>query len=206
MADFKTTYEKFILPFEGGYANIESDKGGETYAGISRNKFPQWEGWRFIDSVKQANASVGRPIARNTIFPELAAKVEAFYYARWLNYRLPEIRNQNLASLLFDFIVHSGSTKAISALQQIVGVNADGIIGAKTINATNSANQYKVFSRLLNERERFLKYLVASDPTQKVFESGWMNRIKTFRKLLPPTATGGIVVAAVLFTLIYLSA
>jgi len=208
MADFKTAYTRFIQPFEGGYVNHPNDKGGETYAGIARRKFPQWDGWRAIDHYKDAQASVGKEIARNTIFPELQEKVDSWYEARWNAYRLSEIKNQNLASLLYDYIIHSGSTKAITAIQKIVGTHADGIIGDNTINAINANNPQKVFTRLLDERAKFLKYLIVNDPTQKVFENGWNNRIATFRKLVPssngssPVIAGGLIAAIGIIILI----
>ena len=35
---------------EGGYANNSADTGGETYAGIARNYWPKWQGWKYIDN------------------------------------------------------------------------------------------------------------------------------------------------------------
>lgn len=203
MSSFLIAYNKFIKPFEGGYVNHPADKGGETYAGIARNKFPQWEGWRLIDHYKAAQASVGQTLRHNQMFPELQTLVDAFYESRWNSNSLSKIENQNIASLLFDYIIHSGTTKAVRAIQNIVGVNTDGIIGPKTLAAINRGDSTKIFVRLLNERANFLRRLVQNDPTQKVFEDGWNNRIATFRKLLPPNVAGGIVAAAILFTLIY---
>ncbi len=40
------------LEFEGGYANDPADSGGETFRGISRRNWPQWEGWPLIDQAK----------------------------------------------------------------------------------------------------------------------------------------------------------
>jgi lysozyme family protein len=48
MADFKQAHS-IVMNNEGGYANDPSDRGGETYKGISRNNFPNWKGWKLID-------------------------------------------------------------------------------------------------------------------------------------------------------------
>lgn len=204
MADFKITYEKFIKPFEGGYVNIAADKGGETYAGIARNKFPNWQGWTYIDFEKRTKFA-GKEIPRNHYFPDIQYLVDDFYLNRWNNYLLSEIKNQNIASLLFDYIIHSGAMKAVTAIQRIVKVTADGIIGPQTLKAINRSKPVETFSRLLSEREKFLKQLIAIDPTQKVFEKGWTARIETFKKLMPPTIAGGLIVAIALLTLITLS-
>ena len=47
---FETAYDKMIQD-EGGYVlhKIEGDTGGQTYAGIARNKNPNWPGWGFVD-------------------------------------------------------------------------------------------------------------------------------------------------------------
>ena len=37
------------MQHEGGYANVQGDKGGETYMGISRVYWPSWPGWPVID-------------------------------------------------------------------------------------------------------------------------------------------------------------
>jgi len=42
----------YTLDLEGGYSNDIDDAGGETYAGISRNNFPDWYGWTIIDDLK----------------------------------------------------------------------------------------------------------------------------------------------------------
>ena len=36
---------------EGGYVlhEVPGDTGGMTYAGIARNKNPQWNGWALVD-------------------------------------------------------------------------------------------------------------------------------------------------------------
>ena len=43
MAIFKKAYEP-VRQWEGGWCNVEGDRGGETYAGIARNFWPDWPG------------------------------------------------------------------------------------------------------------------------------------------------------------------
>ena len=37
---------------EGGYANLPADRGGETYAGITKKNFPTWAGWPIVNAAK----------------------------------------------------------------------------------------------------------------------------------------------------------
>ena len=58
MADFNLAFEKMIAD-EGGYVlhTIPGDTGGMTYAGIARNKNPNWPGWNLIDHEALNNPS-----------------------------------------------------------------------------------------------------------------------------------------------------
>ena len=46
MSDFNIAFEKTLLA-EGGYklTDVANDKGGQTYAGITRRDHPAWQGW-----------------------------------------------------------------------------------------------------------------------------------------------------------------
>lgn len=189
MANFESTYNNYILPNEGGYSNHPNDRGAETYGGITRKFNPDWEGWTFIDFYKRTR---GFP-AHNQKFPELTELVKEFYGEKWDGQRFDEIKNQQLADLLFDYYVHSGS-HAIKAVQKIQGVTSDGIIGPVTLKAINSANPSQLYTALLNERKSYLKNIVTEDASQTVFLAGWMNRLDNF---LPPGKYVAVVIVLV---------
>ena len=50
MGEFEQAFEKMIRN-EGGYLlhKVSGDRGGQTYAGIARNFYPDWDGWDLID-------------------------------------------------------------------------------------------------------------------------------------------------------------
>lgn len=186
MARFETTYEKFIKPFEGGYANIANDKGGVTYAGITYKNFPTWSGWEFIFSQPQ-------PIKRGTVFPELNDKVKNFYrLAFWDKYKFGNIIDQSLANIIFDWFVNSGSLAFGTSGHETFGVDEilnrdfgkrlpiDKKIDSATINAINSVNSKKLYEIIKKEREIFYRTLVKNDSTQSKFLAGWLNRINAF--------------------------
>jgi phage-related holin len=77
---FDEVYHDITAKFEGGYANVSGDAGGETIYGISRVSFPQWEGWPLVD---EAKATVGKSaVAINRHFASdanMRKLVEDFY-------------------------------------------------------------------------------------------------------------------------------
>lgn len=178
MALFQTAYNKYVKPHEGGYANVKNDKGKETYAGISRRFFPNEEIWTYIDFKKRTEYK-DREIPNNTMFPDAQYMVDDFYNRLWHKHRLSEINDQNIANLLFDYIVNSG-TRAIKGIQAIVGVSQDGAIGPVTINAINSGNPSTIYNKLYNDRKQLYATIIKNDPSQKVFEKGWAKRLAAF--------------------------
>jgi lysozyme family protein len=184
MASFEPAYRTYIQPNEGGYANIVGDKGGETYAGIARNYFPNWPGWTYIDFIKKTKG----PIKNNAKFPDVQSQVDQFYHDWWNSKRLSEIKSQDVANLLFDYNVHSGAL-AIKAIQRLVNVPADGAMGSKTITAINASDPAKLHDALKAERKALLEKL-SSKPGQEQFRNGWLTRLSKFPDLVTPTSLG----------------
>lgn len=174
MAEFKKAYALTRTSLEGGYANVKNDKGGETYAGIARNIYPENNIWDYIDFIKRTKFVGGIP--HNTHFPDIEYMVEQFYSDIWEAYHLNQIISQKVANLIFDYIVHSG--KAVKNIQKVLGVTQDGIIGPNTLRAINSQNPTTLFNKILAERKEYLDGLIKKDPTQEVFREGWTNRLK----------------------------
>jgi len=190
MANFSIAYNNFVKPWEGGYANVPGDKGLETYAGISRRFFPDWDGWPFIDKVK---AQIGA-IANNKFFSELTPSVEKFYYNLWVSTGASKINDQNLANIIFDYIVNSGKT-GVKNVQKIVGVTQDGILGNNTAAAINNSNPIDLYNAIKQQRIEFYKML-AERPNQSQFLPGWLNRINSFPTL---TKVAGVSIGLLAF-------
>ena len=197
MATFETSYH-ITETMEGGYSNHPSDKGKETYAGISRASFPNWEGWKLID--KQP-----KPIKRNTFFSDLAMPVRHFYRA---NFWLPlqcGLMPQVVANQLFDYAVNSGKSRAVKSLQSVLNsmgafLKVDGIVGAKTQGALKRYDANQVAEKLLLERETFINRLAQSQPQ---FKNGWLNRIAYLKSHLGTLGISFGVVALLGLTLFF---
>jgi lysozyme family protein len=172
---------KLVLASEGGYANIPADRGGETYRGIARNFWANWEGWKIIDANK--------PLRYNQILknPALDKLVQEFYFENfWLPLKLNFI-NKDIAALIFDFAVGSGTITSVMQVQKLLNnkFNAklvtDGKMGSKTIAAINQAPQKLLFDTLKDYRIEFFKRIVKNNPSQQIFLKGWLNRLNKYK-------------------------
>lgn len=197
MATFETSYHITEM-MEGGYSNHSLDKGKETYAGISRASFPNWEGWKFID--KKA-----KPIQTNSFFSDLTMPVRNFYRANfWLPLQCVSMP-QVVANQLFDYAVNSGKSRAVKSLQSVLNslgafLEVDGLIGVKTLGALSRFDANKIAEKLLLERENFINKLAQSQPQ---FKNGWLNRIAYLKTHLSTVGISFGAVALVGLTLFF---
>ena len=113
---------------EGGFtlSNLKGDTGGLTYAGIARNKNPQWPGWVFID--------------RNEIPPTQLVR-EFYYNGYWVPIK-GDLLPLPMARELYDFAVNTSApgkpVVAAKLFQLTIGAQPDGFIGPKTIEKARS--------------------------------------------------------------------
>ena len=94
----------------------------------------------------------------------------------WDKWKADQIKNQSLANLVVDWYWGSGIW-GIKNPQQCLGVANDGIVGQKTIDAINSADQEAIYRKIWKRRRDFYYGIVANKPTQKAFLKGWLNRL-----------------------------
>jgi len=185
MAKFATAYD-VTRKIEGGYANHPDDKGGETWKGIARNRWPNWEGWKIVDVMK------GKELFPSNLYsaPGLQTKVESFFRSNFWNInKLDLITNQLIANELFDTGVNMGTKTAAIMLQEALNLlnqrgtsypdlKVDGIIGNKTIQTVNNHSSPSKLLKTLNILQG-AKYIsiIKNDPTQETWFNGWLERI-----------------------------
>ncbi len=152
-----------MIENEGGYrlVQIQGDRGGQTYAGIARNFWPDWPGWKAIDRGQTPRTGLVRKFYR-----------EHF----WMPIRGDEIEYQGPAETIFDFAVNAGVKAASKLAQIVVGTEPDGIIGPVTLQKLNQAipADFKV-KYALAKVARYAE-IVRRDPSQQRFLLGWINR------------------------------
>ena len=160
----------FTLRYEGGYVNHPKDPGGATMKGITQATYNAWRR--------------ARALARRAVAYIRSEEVEEIYRRRYWNVmRCDDIAaaSPELAICLFDFGVNSGPARAVKYLQRSALVNADGIIGPKTIVA--------IFNAVRKDERQFVRSYIATRETfvrglrtWKTFGRGWMNRLNALRR------------------------
>lgn len=161
MADFRKAFEVMIRN-EGGYVShtVKGDRGGQTYAGISRKAFPGWPGWFIIDNGGQLSL--------------LREMVAQFYSDNF--WTCNDVDSDDVATSLFDFSVNAGKRTAVKLAQIVTGVEPDGVIGPKTVAAINAMDTELFVLRFTLAKVARYNAIVAKDRSQLKFLHGWLNR------------------------------
>ena len=165
MADFKK-YAPKLIALEGGYSWHPEDKGGATCQGVTIAVYRQYYG-----------KDMTPEDLKNISYKEWCHIMKDGY---WDKVKGDKIENQSLAEIIADWMVNSGRT-GIRKVQEILGCEADGIVGAITLSLINSAEAEKLHDRIWKARQQFYINIVKKNPKQKVFMNGWMNRLNTFK-------------------------
>lgn len=134
MANFEIAYKR-TAKFEGGYVNDPNDRGGETYAGISRRAHPKWAGWATIDVAKKEK-NFPKNLSSNVV---LQQQVRTLYRN---NYWTPiwgdRIKRQEVANELYDFGVNAGVGTSIKLQQRQFKMKETGKMDEVLLKMLNS--------------------------------------------------------------------
>lgn len=151
----------FILSWEGGFAKIKGDRGGATNKGVTLSTFRQVFGYdRTEAELKRLSDTQWM-----TIYKKL-------FWNRW---KADEIKSQSIANLLVDWVWTSGKYGIIKP-QKVLGVEADGIVGTKTLAAINQyPDEKELFCKLWVARENYIDSIAIG--AQAKFRRGWLNRL-----------------------------
>lgn len=162
-ADLRTLFEKARAK---GIVCDPADRGGATVAGVTLGTFADYRRRK------------GLPVP-------VAADLAAITYAEWLDvlktlfwdrWQADRIDSQRVAHMLVDWVWTSGSY-GITIPQKVLGVNADGIVGIKTLSAVNDRDPAELFSRLRQERIAYIDRICRRRSANLRFRNGWLRRI-----------------------------
>ena len=160
--------QSFIIAVEGGFSDHARDRGGATKYGIStgflKGKYP-----------RESDAEIKKRVSRMTV--EEAADI--YFYDFWQPGYCHHTTSEALSLVHFDSCVQHGHGTAASLLQQVLGLEDDGIIGPKTRAAMAEAPWEKA-QELIDNRKEYYKRLKDFD----VFGRGWLNRLYKLRKAI----------------------
>jgi lysozyme family protein len=162
-----TNFEKavqIVLAHEGSrYTDNPNDAGGPTKFGIT---LPDW--LEFYGSDGQASDIQGLTV-------ETATAIYKKLY--WDAMNLDLISDFNVALCLFDQGVLQGKGVAIHKIQELVGINSDGVIGPMTANAINKEPGQKLAFRFIRADLHRYNKIVAGRLSQIEFLDGWDDRL-----------------------------
>ncbi len=159
-----TNFDKalaYVLEHEGGWSDHPRDPGGATMKGVTQAVY---------DSYRKMRARPPQSV-RFITDEELKAIYKFQYWDRVQGDLLPN----GVDYAVFDFAVNSGVGRASKYLQAVVGVQQDGIIGARTIAAIT--NPTATINALCDRRMGFLRNL----KTFLTFGRGWTRRVQGVR-------------------------
>ncbi len=190
MPDRFETCQPFVLAEEigpfvatGGYVSADrarqiGDSGGETVAGVARNKNPTWPGWAIVDQRKLA---ANFPLNLCLELPENAElkrlvndRYRVNYWDRFQCGELPE----GLDMALYDAAVQHLPKVAVQLVQRAIGgVALDGSMGPNTIAAAHRVGRSKALLDYFWVRMDFYVMLVNSDSSKAANKEGWFKRL-----------------------------
>lgn len=183
----------FILRWEGGFVNDPTDRGGATNKGVTITT------WRQVGYDKDGDGDIDVDDLKLLTNEDVRDRVLVPNY--WNRWKADTINDQKIANILVDWVWASGS-HGIKIPQRLLGVNVDGIVGPKTIEAVNFADPKSLFLAIYDERVKFINNIVERSVseyekkigrkatetellkyTQKRFRKGWLNRLSELKNL-----------------------
>ena len=159
MADFEQAFQRLMKEEGVVLTDNPKDRGGQTFAGISRKNWPKWEGWSWID----AGDTPPLHMVRNFYFEHF-----------WFPIQGDQIKDQRIADVLFGQYVNMGAA-AIKLAQMVVGVIADGKIGPKTLDAIEALGDHFLDKFCIAMMARYLA-IGLKDKSQRQWWPGWFSR------------------------------
>lgn len=151
---------KIVFESEGGLSDHPEDDGGRTNLGITQGG---------LDAYRKNYFCSAFPKTVDALTRDQAAMI--YYDMFWVSAHCDSMPAP-LAIAVFDYAVNSGPRKAITRLQQSLGVETDGAFGTQTIAALAKAHVGDVLDRLM--AIRFARW--AADDDYKTFGTGWFRR------------------------------
>ncbi len=154
-----------LLAREGGFVDNANDKGHATNWGITAMTLGEWR-------------RLGRPATRAEVKALTVDEAKAIYRRRYFA-PFDSVPGDELKAALVDFGANSGVVTAIEALQRVLGVPVDGVLGPRTRAAMLTYPTKLVVAALASERVKLFVQLVEHDATQRQWFYGWCKRAVT---------------------------
>ena len=151
--NFQTAFA-LLLGHEGDFSDHPDDKGGATRYGVT----------------EAVARKAGYQGDMRALPLELAQRIYLESY--WRPVRADDLP-PGIRYAVFDAAVNSGPSQATLWLQRALAVQADGVIGPKTLAAAYAHPPERLLLAMLAQRLRFMAGL----PNWPAFSRGWARRI-----------------------------
>ena len=163
-----------VLEHEGGFSNHKNDPGRATNFGISLRWLKDQGLYGDLDDNNTVDIEDIKAITVET-----ASRI--YREKWWEKYHYDRVIDCPLATKVFDMAVNMGGSRAHKILQGAINriggeLIVDGIIGPRTITATNTSDSDTLLAEIRKEQEKFYLRLIAKKPALGVFRNGWLRR------------------------------
>ena len=154
-----------VLAHEAGFQDDHRDSG---------NKLPDGRKGCTNLGVTQAvwEAYVGHKVSTADMKALTPDKVAPFYKHKYWDAVHANDLPSGIDYLTFDFAINAGTGRAIKMLQVVVGVDADGAIGPKTLAAIKAQDIKKLINKYTEAKEVFYRAI----PSFNIYGRGWLAR------------------------------
>ena len=150
------------LRHEGGFVHHSKDPGGATNKGVTLATFSLFLG-------RQATVDELKLISD----VQLCAIYRKSYWDKVRGDDLPG----GLDFCVFDFAVNSGPGRAAKVLQALVGAEADGSIGHKTVAAVLDYVSRETLPKVIEQYQAKRLHYLQALPHWETFGKGWGRRV-----------------------------
>lgn len=151
--NFDTSFQ-LLLGHEGDFSDHPADPGGQTRFGVTEAVAREFG---YQGDMRQLPVDLAKQVYLQRYWKPISAD------------DLPP----GIRYIMFDAAVNSGPRQAALWLQRALGVEADGIIGPKTLKAAYAQDVNALRMRLLAQRLRFMTGLT----NWPAFSRGWARRV-----------------------------
>jgi|6_EtaG_2_1085325.scaffolds.fasta_scaffold21331_4 lysozyme family protein len=160
MNKIDTLLEEIIAREGAKDTHSPNDSGGRTKFGISQKWHP--EAWEHG--------------------PPSREQAEQIYLEQYIiNPGIHRIKPDFVQGQLVDYAVLSGPHRAIVALQNVLQIKEDGIIGPVTLGMLGTLDAREINNKLVDRRVLLMARLVQQRPKDLVWLFGWISRALKFR-------------------------
>lgn len=169
-----------VLAHEGGFVNDPDDPGGPTNRGVTQ---------RVYDGYRKRNGLAPRSVRGIT-----AEEIHEIYRDQYWDAVRGDDLPLGLDYAVFDYAVNSGVKRAAQHLQEVLGVNQDGVIGERTLAGAVDRESISLVEQYVERRMKFLRSIKKGGGWKK-YGKGWTRRVQGEQEGFQDGDTGVVDVA-----------